>query len=127
MEENTNGDLINADYFLWLSNFTQNCGGSFLNNEWDNSLDEINDFDLRNMKKISLLFEVINRYADDHLVPYLSYDDGYGYLVKYNDIGLEIGLIITGKSSSIMCRIVSPEIHAVSGYTCLYRYIIVLD
>ena len=91
-------------YMDWLNEFTK-VYTSFTDEDWLYTPNLISNEDLNNIKKLPLLFEIIERFANKN---YIFPDNCYStsencYKIKLNDVGYEIG-IMHGQGSFVFCN-----------------------
>ena len=81
----------NTDYIKWLRDFTNNKYKHFITNFANFYNDELNDYDLENINKLSLFFSSIHIYALTNNIDF--YPDNFNdcYRVVFYDYMFEIG------------------------------------
>ena len=80
--------ISNNDYIDWLLVFAQTHNNLFYDDDSDYLSDRIADKDKKNLKKLSIFFELISEYAEQH-----SCNDGYFCKIKYCDEVINIGVL----------------------------------
>lgn len=91
--ENIIDMLSNETYMNWLINFTNESMG-FTDNDWLYRKDEISEFDLNNVKKLYILYDILEDYAEKNNIEATPCDFGNLYNFIYNDICFEIGIMV---------------------------------
>lgn len=82
-----------TDYIEWLNKFTQDKNG-FSDDDWLYFPEKISDSDRENVGKLNLLYEGIDRYAEQNQLSPEPCKFGNFYRVKLNDFSFEIGILI---------------------------------
>lgn len=77
--------IENDSYINWLIDFT-NKYSSFTTNI-------INEENQNNIEKLSILYDLLEIYAEDHNIKAIQFDFGNYYNMNYNDICFEIGVL----------------------------------
>lgn len=95
--------ISNTNYFEWLNLFTQDKE-SFFDDEWLYFPEAILESDRKNVEKLCLFYEGIDRYASsNYIYPTPWKDFGNYYRIRLNQFGYEIGMAI-GQGSHFFCR-----------------------
>ena len=104
--EKANELVSNSQYILWLEKFTA-IHSSFHSDYWQYISEELSEEDLENVDLLSLFLEGIDNYASRNffsLIPSdLGSDYGHHILIKFNNVGYDIG-VEYGQSSYNYCN-----------------------
>ena len=76
------------EYIDWLLEFTETHNNSFYDDDWKYNPEIISDKDKKNIKKLSIFFELVNEYAEQY-----QCTDGYFCKIKYNDEVIHVGVL----------------------------------
>lgn len=94
-------DLIsNTDYINWIEQYTEKCGGFSDQTRFRDKIKlpvKIED----NINKLIYFFEGIREYAEENYI-YPKKDNGIYYIITYNGISYEIGIIV-GQGTIYFC------------------------
>ena len=82
-------DIIsNNEYIEWLLEFTSKHSNFFYDDDWDPKSERISDKDRKNIKRLSVFFELVSEYAEQY-----QNRDGYFCKVKYGEEVLNVGVM----------------------------------
>lgn len=107
IEEQKQEMSSNVDYINWLNRFTLDKEG-FSSDTWLYNPEELTDEDNKNVDKLFILYEIVNEYAFLNNIKSLPCDFGNYYLVRLDDFGFELGILI-GQGTIFYCKRVSIE------------------
>lgn len=99
--------MSDTDYFEWLIQFTQDKS-VFFDSDGIYLLDEVSNYDRKNIKKLCLLYEGIDKYASQNYIYPSTCEFGNFYKVKLDKYGFEIGILV-GQGVEFFCKKVSLE------------------
>ena len=98
----------NTDYVEWLLDFTK-YKDSFADDDWDYSIEKLNEEDQSRVDNLSLFFEGIYSYARRNYIPSCGNQLGEFHQIVYNGVVLEIGYM-TGQGTYFYCKRNAPQI-----------------
>ena len=82
------------DYIEWLYNFTKTFS-YFSDIDWLYQIPRaVTDEDYKNVKMLTLFFEVVSEYFQDNLLPANGTTNNAWYTIKYKDVYLDIGVCV---------------------------------
>ena len=87
--------VSNDDYIRWLENFTS-IYEKFTDDTWLYHPEELLEHDYKNVSKIGLFFDALSDYCRKYYIN-MNCDEGPAFeriIIKYKDVGYEIGLIV---------------------------------
>jgi len=94
--------LEHDDYISWLKTFTMKYP-DFSDDEWLYFPSEISKNDNENVNDLNLLYEVVENYANKNYIEPTLCDFGNYYSIKHNNIGYDIGILIS-QGTLFFCR-----------------------
>ncbi|MDO5569549.1 MAG: hypothetical protein Q4G04_05540 [bacterium] len=98
--------LRSDDYFAWLELYTS-VYGNFSDCEDDFRDIGVDEFDLKNINKLIILFEILLDNVDDCKCWHKTDFGGY-YIVEYNDVYYKIGIMV-GQGGLCYCKLVTKD------------------
>ena len=101
-EEEINKILSNTDYINWIINFLAD-NDSFSDYCWLYNSLNLKDIDVKNLKKLSLFYDGVDKYANENFIYPTNDNNGSFYQIKYNDWCFEIG-VIYGQGTTYYCQ-----------------------
>ena len=103
----TEAIVSNDEYINWLDVFTAKEKG-FNDCDWVYEPESIGLEDLKKIKKLSLLLDVISDYADKNNIKIEPCGSGYYYHVKYNNFMFRLGVFV-GQGGYCFCERINNE------------------
>lgn len=94
--------VADSEYMLWLEKFTGDHP-SFSDDNWLYNPEGISAEDLAKVEELSLFLEGIEEYFSANFYPTYKDEDGNHVLIKFNNVGYNIG-IIHGQGSFAYCE-----------------------
>ena len=95
-------------YILWLQEFTKRFP-QFVDYEFVYDRKKITSNDFTNVHNLSLLYEVVERYAKENYLYVVKDDFSAEYKIKFGNIGYKIG-VVNGQDTYYYCvRIDNPD------------------
>ena len=90
--DSINAIISNTDYITWLEKFTKEYPG-FTDVDWLYGRKKLDKNNYQNVDKLLYLYDAITEYASRNYI-YPHDDNGIYYVIKYNNIAYEIGVMV---------------------------------
>lgn len=82
--------LTKPDYINWIIKYTEKKNQFY---DDDFNLTKVDENDEAQMKKLNIFVGLIGDYASENKIETIPNTFGYSYKIKYNDVGLEVGVM----------------------------------
>jgi len=103
--KNKNDMVIKPDYINWIIKYTEKRNQFY---DDDFTITKVEASDEAQMKKLSTFVGLISDYANDNNLESIQNEFGYSYRIKYNNVGLEVG-VMHGNGSCCYAQIIPVE------------------